>query len=390
MASHVTRDPHSEHTPAEHTPAEHGPGVPARGRAPMNRRTFLRRAAQVAAGSAAVGLTGGVLISELAEHLRHPWQADAFAPPGRPPVAVVRAASYDGDLVATVLDGLREIGADVAGRSVLLKPNLVEYDPHTVINTDPRLVAAAADAVRRLGAASVIVGEAPGHRRDVQFILSASGLTDALDAVDTPFVDLNTAPLVRVLLQTSFTSLGELWLPAPVVDADVVVSMPKLKTHHWAGATLSLKNCFGCVPGRVYGWPKNPLHWAGLDESIIDVAAAVRPRIQIVDGIVGMEGNGPIQGTPISAGVLVFGTDPVATDATAARLMGLDPTRIPYLAEAARFLGQGDLERIRQVGEDVERLAVSFDVLPAFEGLRVGATLNPDGGADADPAAGPA
>ena len=333
---------------------------------------------------------GGVLISELAERRRHPWQADAFAPPGRPPVAVVRAASYDGDLVATVLDGLREIGVDVAGRSVLLKPNLVEYDPHTVINTDPRLVAAAAEAIRRLGAASVIVGEGPGHRRDVQFILSASGLADALEAVDTPFVDLNAAPLVRVPLQTSFTSFGELWLPAPVVDADVVVSMPKLKTHHWAGATLSLKNCFGCVPGRVYGWPKNPLHWAGLDESIIDVAAAVRPRIQIVDGIVGMEGNGPIQGTPISAGVLVFGTDPVATDATAARLMGLDPARIPYLAEAARFLGQGDLERIRQVGEDVERVAVRFAVLPPFEGLRVGAPSGPEGGADANPAAGPA
>jgi uncharacterized protein (DUF362 family) len=299
-------------------------------------------------------------------------------------VAVVRATSYDAGLEDVVAAGLREIGADVSGKTVLLKPNLVEFDRGTVINTDPRLVAAAAVAMRRLGAASVTVGEGPGHRRDTQYVVSASGLADALAAVDAAFVDLNTAALARVPLRSSFTSLGELWLPEPVVGADVVVSMPKLKTHHWAGATLSLKNCFGCVPGRVYGWPKNTLHWAGLTEAVVDVAAAVRPELQIVDGIVGMEGNGPIQGTPVDAGVLVFGSDPVATDATAARLMGLDPDRIPYLAQAARFLGQGDLEEIRQVGEDPEALAVPFAVLPPFEGLRVGATGS---GSDVEPAA---
>ncbi len=355
----------------------------------LDRRTFIKRAAQVAVGSAALGTAGGVLVPRLLDRLRRPWDAGAFPPPGTPPVAVVRAASYDGDLEALVLDGLREIGADVAGRSVLLKPNLVEFDPATVINTDPRLVAATVSAMRRLGAASVVVGEGPGHRRDTGYVIGASGLRDALASVEAPFVDLNTAALVRVPLDTSFTSLAELWLPAPVVEADVVVSMPKLKTHHWAGATLSLKNCFGCVPGRVYGWPKNTLHWAGLTEAIVDVAAAVRPRIQIVDGIVGMQGNGPIQGTPISAGVLVFGLDPVATDATAARIMGFDPSRMAYLHEAARFLGQGDLERIRQVGEDPERSTSDFEVLPAFEALKVGSTSDPGAEGGANPAAGP-
>ena len=339
---------------------------------PIDRRTFLKRAAAVGAGATALGLGAGTLIPRLAERLRHPWDADAFPPPGSPRVAVLRATSYDGDLEGVVLDGLRAVGAEVDGASVVLKPNLVEYDPGTVVNTDPRLVAASVLAMRRLGAASVTVAEGPGHRRDTQFVVTSSGLLDALAAVEAPFVDLNTSALARVRLDTSFTDLGELWLPRPVVEADVVVSMPKMKTHHWAGATLSLKNCFGCVPGRVYGWPKNVLHWAGLEQSIVDVAAAVRPDVQIVDGIVGMQGNGPIQGTPISAGVLVFGTDPVATDATAARLMDLDPGRIWYLSQAARFLGQGDLERIRQVGEDPERDAVDFEVLPPFERLKVG------------------
>jgi uncharacterized protein (DUF362 family) len=102
----------------------------------------------------------------------------------------------------------------------------------------------------------------------------------------------------------------------------------------------------------------------------------VRPELQIVDGIVGMEGNGPIDGTPVTAGVLVFGTDPVATDSTAALLMGLDPAGIWHVGEAGRFLGQADPERIEQVGEDPERSMTSFDVLPVFEDLTIGSNAS--------------
>ena len=347
---------------------------------PIDRRTFLKRAGIVAAGSAAVGLGAGIGVPSLMRRLDRPWDRSAFAPPGRPRVLVARVASYDTDLESVVEDGLRDIGASLDGRSVLLKPNLVEYDPETVINTDPRLVAATVLAVRRLGASSVMVAEGPGHRRDTPFVVSASGLGERLGDVDARFVDLNLAPVTRVPLHARFTELGELWLPRPVFDAGVVISMPKMKTHHWAGATLSMKNCFGCVPGRIYGWPKNVLHWAGLEEAIVDVAAAVRPDLQIVDGIVGMEGNGPIDGTPVGAGVLVFGTDPVATDSTAARVMGLDPAGIWHVSEAGRFLGQADPEMIAQIGEDPERSMTPFEVLPVFEHLKLGSVSGGDGG----------
>ena len=340
----------------------------------IDRRTFLKHLGLVATGATAVGVGLSLAGPEVLRRLRRPWDDEAFAPPGTPRVLVASVATYGAELERLVEDGLRELGADVSGRSVLLKPNLVEHDPGTVINTDPRLVAATALALRRLGAASVLVAEGPGHRRDTSYVLSASGFAEALRDVEVRFVDLNIAPVRRVVLRSRFTSLRELWLPEPVLDADIVVSMPKMKTHHWAGATLSLKNCFGCVPGRVYGWPKNALHWAGLQEAVVDVAAAVRPGLQIVDGVVGMEGNGPIDGTPVGAGVLVFGTDPVATDATAARLMGLDPGRMRYLRDAGRFLGQADLERIEQVGEDPGRSATPFALLPAFEHLRIGST----------------
>ncbi len=272
-----------------------------------------------------------------------------------------------GILTSIVLDGLRAIGADVRGARVLLKPNFVEYDATTAVNTDPRLVAATVEAMRRLGAQHVLVAEGPGHRRDTRYVIEASGLGDALRSVHVPFVDLNVDQARVLRLKSRYTPLSQLALPAAILDADVVVSMPKMKMHHWAGVTLSLKNCFGCVPGRVYGWPKNALHWAGLEGSILDVAAAVRPDLAIVDGIVAMEGNGPITGNPVHLGALVFGDDPVATDVTAARIMGVDPERVAYLAEAGRFLGQGDPEYVEQRGEDPSTLAKRLDPAPGFD-----------------------
>ena len=350
----------------------------------VSRRTFLIRGAEVGLGVAAVGLVGARIIDKRNdEPVLH--DKGAFPEPGNPKVAVVKATSYEDGLQATVKSGLESVGAEVSGKTVLLKPNLVEFDAGTVINTDPRLVHATVLALRDMGATSVTVGEGPGHRRDTEYVVRTSGLLDALKDVDAPFTDLNTAGVVRQTLRSFYSPLGEIWLPQPITQADVVISMPKMKTHHWAGATLSMKNCFGCMPGRVYGWPKNVLHWAGIEPSIIDVSSAVMPEYQIVDGIVAMEGNGPIQGTPKDMGVLVFGTDMVATDATAARLMGFDPERLGYLREAGTFLGQVHLEEIQQVGEDPEALAQDFAVLPVFDGLKVGAkpSSGSTGGAEA-------
>ena len=128
-----------------------------------------------------------------------------------------------------------------------------------------------------------------------------------------------------VPLRSSFTGLSELAFPVAVLRADVVVSMPKLKTHHWAAMTASMKNLFGVVPCAVYGWPKNLLHFRGIENSILDLSATIRPHLSIVDAIVAMEGDGPIMGRPRQAGFVALGSDPVAVDATCARAIGLDP-----------------------------------------------------------------
>jgi uncharacterized protein (DUF362 family) len=334
-------------------------------RHPISRRTFLRGVGAVTAVGAATAV--GLRVRSARED--HPWDASAFPPPADARVAALRASSYDADLEAVVLAGLRAIEADVSGARILLKPNFVEFDAGSAINTDPRLIAAAVGAFRRLGAATVVVGEAPGHRRDTRYVVEASGLAEALRDVQAPFVDMNVSAAALVALHSHYTGLGSLWLPTAVTEADVVVSMPKMKTHHWAGVTLSLKNCFGCLPGRVYGWPKNVLHWQGIERSILDIAGAVRPSYAIVDGIVAMEGNGPIDGTPKPAGLVIVGNDPVAVDATTAHIMGFEPDRLPYLAEAGAFLGVADLERISVRGEDPDALVTPFAPAPGFEGI---------------------
>ena len=233
------------------------------------------------------------------------------------------------------------------------------------------MVAAAAEAALRAGAREVVVGEGPGHRRDTEYLVTATGLRDYLRDLDVRFVDLNHDDVRRVKLRSRFMRIEELSLPAAVLEADLVVSMPKLKTHHWAGMTCAMKNLFGVVPGAVYGWPKNFLHFRGIPNAIVDLAATVRPGLSIVDAIVGMEGDGPIMGKPRAAGFLAMGTDPVAVDATCARAIGLDPMRIPYIKEASAFLGNADPGRIEHRGERPDRYAFRFEVLPQFEGLRL-------------------
>ena len=161
----------------------------------------------------------------------------------------------------------------------------------------------------------------------------------------------------------------ELMLPVEVLKSDFVVSMAKLKTHHWAGMTAAMKNLFGLVPGAVYGWPKNLLHIHGIDNSILDLNATVRPAFAIVDAVVAMEGDGPIMGTPRPCGFLAMGTDLVAVDSTCARIMGLEPAQNPLSGGRLTFLGNVEPDRIVQRGENPARFETRFEVVERLKPL---------------------
>lgn len=328
----------------------------------ISRRIFFQRLL-LGAGLAATGYFLG------RKFLIPGWQED---------VCIVKAKSYQEDLAAIILSGLQAVGVspgEITGKRILLKPNLVEPtlgSPH--INTHPLVVQGAAAAFLHLGAAQVIIAEGPGHNHDTLMVIEESGLAEVLQEDRLPFVDLNVDAVMTTRNAGRFSRLPTLVLPQTLRQVDWIVSLAKLKTHHWAGVTLSLKNLFGVMPGNYYGWPKNVLHWAGIEQCILDIAATVRPHFAIVDGIVGMEGDGPIMGTPKEAGVLVMGRNLTAVDATCARIMGIDPYRVTYLAEADGFLGPLAAADIIQRGELIADVRTDFQLvekIPAHRGLMI-------------------
>lgn len=300
------------------------------------------------------------------------------APKPKAETFIAKAASYTDDLAGLILAGVHELKVspeEISGKRIVLKANIIE--PHRSaehIVTNPVVVFAAAETFLKLGADRIIVAEGSGHCRDTYRILEESGFAAIFNNPNITFVDLNYDDWITIPNTGGKSNLTTFAIPKTLKQADWIVSMPKLKTHHWVGATMSMKNLFGTLPGTFYGWPKNVLHQVGIVESIIDINATLCPHFAIVDGIVGMEGDGPIMGTAKQAGFIVMGRNLPATDATCARLMGINPHKIKYLADTDGRLGPIGESLITQRGESWESVRTDFKLLeyiPAHKGLRL-------------------
>src|SRR5260370_5359232 len=196
----------------------------------LDRRRFLGSSVGVAA---AAGVTAEWAWPKHSVSYRRPrWS-----------VAVVNAGEYSEKIDRLLLDGLLLFRLQVPGRSILLKPNLVE-DLAGPVNTNSALIGAAARCFLRLGASRVVIGEGPGHQRDTELVVLAAGLKPHLAERQIEFVDLNRDELRKVKLKANYSGLGELWLPRAVLQSHFFVSLPKVKTHHSPGLTPHLKNMF--------------------------------------------------------------------------------------------------------------------------------------------------
>lgn len=315
---------------------------------------MIARRAWLGSGLAAVG-------AALWTSRRHPFQGV----PKR--VAVLQATSYSAELADGIARGLRECRIDVRGKRVLVKPNLVEFCRGVPVHTHAAVLAACVEALEAGGAAEVLIGEGPGHRRDTLDMAESAGYRTAVAGFEQRFTDLN---LDDVSMLPNVAGQARFYLPNTALGVDLIVSLAKMKTHHWAGATLSMKNLFGLVPGNVYGWPKNTLHFIGIDRAVAGLYAAFPKTVGIVDGVVGMQGNGPIQGSARHSGVLVIGADLAAVDATCCRLMGIDPMQLGYLTSAAAG-GRAAEEAILQVGEAWRPLRQNYELIWQMRHLRL-------------------
>ncbi len=337
-----------------------------RQRVRLSRRALLRL---LLLGGIGGGLAAAEWITQpagLARYLGWAGRGAAMRLSGRPAVvALAHCPSYD-DVPACLAEAWAQAAMpDVRGRRVLVKPNLIDFIEGYPITTAVQVVAAVVDLLREAGASEIAVGDGPGFRRDAVPVARASGLAAALAGRRVPFVDLNyDDPRPVGAADGWFFRTPTLWLPRHVREADLIVSVPKLKTHHWAGVSLSLKNLFGIVPGARYGWPKNLLHINGITPSILGLYQTVRPVVAVVDGIVGMEGDGPLFGACVPHGLLAVGADPVAVDVACAGLMGFGPAEVHHLAVAG-WAGVGEVGRIELRGAAAGPLRRRYQRPPA-------------------------
>jgi len=295
-------------------------------------------------------------------------QAPVLAPRGNAVVTILRARSYQADLLDLMRRGAAACQLQARGKRVLLKPNLVEFQAGAVIHTQAEILAAAVALFESLGAREIMIGEGPGHRRDTMFLAEEAGYRANIPRFEERFVDLNRDDVARV---ERFADADSIYLSRTALAADLIVSVARMKTHHWAGATLSMKNLFGVVPGAIYGWPKNHLHQVGIGRAVAELYRIFPRSFAIVDGIVGMEGNGPVQGQARACGALVMGSDLAAVDATCCRIMGIDPAQIEYL-QLVSGMGHVNAGQIKQRGESIADIRTPFALPPQFEHLRLG------------------
>jgi uncharacterized protein (DUF362 family)/NAD-dependent dihydropyrimidine dehydrogenase PreA subunit len=276
-------------------------------------------------------------------------------------VALVRCESYDRAEVedavgrAVELVGRRERFFPEHSR-VLLKPNLLApRKRETRVTTDPEVVRALAAAAGRF-AREVTVGDSPGIGSATR-VARASGYTEALEGTGARVVDLGDPVRAQGI---GFPSIE---IARAAAEADSLVNIAKAKTHAMTGLTLAAKNLFGCVVGtRKAGWHLR----AGDDHSkfarvIVEVAAAARAKLHVLDAVIGMEGNGPGSGTPRPMGFLLASEDATALDAIACDILGVPARAVPTLG-AARDLGWGEAEakRIDVAGDDSASFKSAF------------------------------
>lgn len=268
-------------------------------------------------------------------------------------VALGECPTYQANIVE-VLSNLWNAAEmpEVQGKRILIKPNLVDEVEGHYVTTAPEVVLAAVQFLQEKGAAEIWVGDGPAFRRDAGAVAQKIGLLPALQKHQVPFIDLNYDDPIPVAVRDGwFPAHDHIWLPRHAVQADYILSLAKMKTHHWAQVSLSMKNLLGLLPGAKYGWPKNFIHFSGIPQTILGIHQVLPPVLSVIDGIIGMQGDGPLFGSPVEHGILAAGRDPVAVDMVCKELMGFDTWSVDYLNLAA-WAGIGQAHRIDIRGVD--------------------------------------
>ncbi len=279
--------------------------------------------------------------------------------------AAVNAAVFE------LLSALPAFGRITGETTVLLKPNLLTRAvPERSVTTHPAVLRAVILAVQKQGAKNVTVADSPGGPYTpaaIKGVYETSGLAAVCRETGTALYTAceSGARAANGRLVHSFTLID------PARNSDVIINLPKLKTHALTGISGAVKNLFGCVPGM----QKAEFHMRfpareNFGQMLVDLCECVKADIHLMDGLIAMEGDGPAGGTPRTESLLLASEDPYAMDLAVCRYIGMPPARVPYLAAAMENgLCPATLDETLLVGDEAARaLLLNFRHPKSYEG----------------------
>lgn len=239
-------------------------------------------------------------------------------------------------------------------KRALIKVNFITTKTwDTGATTDPIVVEAIIERLKKL-AIEVYVVESDATMTNADKAFESTGMKEMCDRNGVQCLNLrHVKDRVNIDIPDG-KALKKITVPR-IVTTSAIVSAAKLKTHNWTGVTLGMKNMFGLLPDKL----KSKYHLMGINKVIAEINTVLKPTLTVIDGFVAMEGRGPVGGTPVQMDLIIAGSDPVATDATACRIMGFDPHEIKHIFKAYEK-GLGNIDDIQVVGERLENVSRPF------------------------------
>ena len=258
------------------------------------------------------------------------------------------------------------------GRRVLVKPNVNFPTRESGVNTNPAIIESLIQLLMDSGVDEVAIGEGSGIESDTSRIFKATGYDEIAEKTGARLIDFDSSEKVKLEVPNGL-ALKDLEIPKPLLDYDVLINVPLAKTSICTTVTLCLKNLMGILSKRY----KVKAHLSGLSQAIVDIHKAVKPELNILDATVGMEGFGPISGTPKRTNWILMSRSAVELDSVAAKLMGIEPSDIEHLKRASeQGLGTIEASEIDLSGIDLEKDSVRFTVPNSTPSVAEGVRLS--------------
>lgn len=290
-------------------------------------------------------------------------------------VSIIRCVDYTLD---NVRSAVRKSFAHLGGvesfvrkdQKVLIKPNLLSAkDPSRAITTHPSLVQAVVEEVQNIGAVPIL-GDSPGGvERGIKRVWENTQMSEVAGSTVAKLVAFESEGVYEKKTQEG----KSYFIAKPVVDCDVIISLPKLKTHTLTLMTCAVKNMFGSIPGfRKSEYHRDAPKPEDFARVIVDIYSLTKPHISLVDAVVSMDGDGPSSGDPKYLGLFLTSTNAVALDMVVAKIMGFKDGEIDTTSIAQeRGLGPNSFSQIEILGEKLADLTIAKFALPSNRLLKL-------------------